>query len=365
MMKVGIFFNIDNYGGVQTCVLSLVKGLNQRGIIPDLICDRPPNFDIVEEFGVKLNFLPVRFSVQRGLIEKMGRWLQGASDLLYFFRTSWLKGRYDFLYIFQPNVIVDSEVRYLYYLSMSPRSPGFSGRRVLPALKFLAYDLLLKHFIPVYEFRNRADNCVINSKFTQALFEKAYRRRIEVVYPSITGDTYELGPIEGRSDILFFSRLVPEKRPELFINLASYFPALSFRLLGAVNDESYVADLQRLVQEKGVSNVTFFVNPSVDEVRECFRHCKVFVFTARNEHFGIATVEAMRYGALPLVHDSGGQREIVPFDQLRFVDGELVPKFKMLVEMKDQELSDLYGQVRNHVKEFREEVYIEKMLAFL
>jgi glycogen synthase len=51
----------------------------------------------------------------------------------------------------------------------------------------------------------------------------------------------------------------------------------------------------------------------------------------RNEPFGISTVEAIAAGCVPIVHNSGGQREIVPFDDLRFNDKiEAVEKVKNL-----------------------------------
>jgi glycosyltransferase involved in cell wall biosynthesis len=59
-------------------------------------------------------------------------------------------------------------------------------------------------------------------------------------------------------------------------------------------------------------------DPTEDQVAGLMARHLVFVFPARWEHFGIVTVEAIRAGLLPIVHDSGGQREIVPTKELRF-----------------------------------------------
>jgi glycogen synthase len=45
---------------------------------------------------------------------------------------------------------------------------------------------------------------------------------------------------------------------------------------------------------------------------------KVFIHPNINEPFGISTAESILNGCLPLVHNSGGQKEIVPFTELRF-----------------------------------------------
>jgi hypothetical protein len=57
--RVGIVFHLDQPGGVQSVVLSLIKGLNNRGIIPDVIWDTSPNQDLLEEKGVRAGFCPV------------------------------------------------------------------------------------------------------------------------------------------------------------------------------------------------------------------------------------------------------------------------------------------------------------------
>jgi glycosyltransferase involved in cell wall biosynthesis len=68
--------------------------------------------------------------------------------------------------------------------------------------------------------------------------------------------------------------------------------------------------------------VTFHFDAALDELRELYRRAAVYWHAtgfglaaeehpAGHEHFGITTVEAMSAGAVPVVHNSGGQREVV------------------------------------------------------
>ena len=67
--------------------------------------------------------------------------------------------------------------------------------------------------------------------------------------------------------------------------------------------------------------VTFHFNAGLEEIRDLYRRAAVYWhatgygsaadYPASQEHFGITTVEAMSAGAVPVVHNSGGQREIV------------------------------------------------------
>jgi glycosyltransferase involved in cell wall biosynthesis len=49
-------------------------------------------------------------------------------------------------------------------------------------------------------------------------------------------------------------------------------------------------------------------------VKDLLADAKIYVHCALNEHFGISIVEAMAAGCVPVVHDSGGPREIVSDD---------------------------------------------------
>jgi glycosyltransferase involved in cell wall biosynthesis len=46
-------------------------------------------------------------------------------------------------------------------------------------------------------------------------------------------------------------------------------------------------------------------------VKDLLAKARIYVHCALNEHFGISIVEAMAAGCVPIVHNSGGAREIV------------------------------------------------------
>ncbi|HEX9239627.1 MAG TPA: glycosyltransferase, partial [Candidatus Bathyarchaeia archaeon] len=50
------------------------------------------------------------------------------------------------------------------------------------------------------------------------------------------------------------------------------------------------------------------------KVKDVLGRAMAYVHCAENEHFGITIVEAMAAGCVPIVHDSGGPREIVTID---------------------------------------------------
>jgi glycosyltransferase involved in cell wall biosynthesis len=91
---------------------------------------------------------------------------------------------------------------------------------------------------------------------------------------------------------------------------------------GASEDARTRSHLEGLKAIAAGLPITFRVNASADEVADLLRRSSLFWHAAgygvredrhpeRTEHFGIATVEAMMYGTVPLVIPAGGQPEIV------------------------------------------------------
>ena len=70
-------------------------------------------------------------------------------------------------------------------------------------------------------------------------------------------------------------------------------------------------------------------------------------------------------GAIPFVHNSGGQIEIVPWDELRFNDDNYIEKFSNLMSFDQNKIDKLQKQISSHINKFSEEQYINKMLQYL
>lgn len=371
--RVGIVYRLNQPGGVQSVVLSLIKGLNARGITPDLIWDTAPSQKMLDEKGVRAGFQPVHFQMPSFLLDQAPITAAYILRTAQFFTTRDLPRSYQFYYIFFNGFMVLDGTPHVYYLSGPPLirkletiRPGVAG------LPFRAMEMLYKTALrsrtPVYEY-HRGSSYVINSEFTAQLFEEQHRVRLPVVHPPIdlSERSFTAEDLPRRDTITFFSRFVDFKRPEMFLKLAGLHPDRRFLMMGGVKPQNrpYFELLRQKANRAGISNIIFIANPSDAQVREELARTRIFVFPAVNEHFGMATAEAIGSGAIPYVHDSGGQREIVPDPRLRFNDREFFDKFDALLAMPEDLLNDIRFRLREHVAEFSEEAFIEKMLAFL
>ncbi|HWY28046.1 MAG TPA: glycosyltransferase, partial [Candidatus Sulfotelmatobacter sp.] len=163
-------------------------------------------------------------------------------------------------------------------------------------------------------YRNRVSRVktlLSNSDFTRGFVMNKWQRDAITVYPPCPIDMYESYSKSSAREklVLTIGRISPEKRFELFLDMARMVPDCRFVIIGTVQLPNYYEHLRR----KAPGNVSFVLSP-LRKVKDLLGRAMAYVHCAENEHFGITIVEAMAAGCVPIVHDSGGPREIVGED---------------------------------------------------
>ncbi len=168
-----------------------------------------------------------------------------------------------------------------------------------------------------------ADVLVANSDFTRQNLLKAYPglkgEAIEILYPPVDIDHKEKGRIKVRR-VVSLGRFSPPKRQLEQIEIAASLPHLNFIFVGFAGDSGYFENCKAMIHEKKLSNVKIVSNAGREEVNEILESSWFFIHSMRYEPFGITPVQAIAAGCIPVVHDSGGQKEIVALDELRYSD---------------------------------------------
>jgi glycosyltransferase involved in cell wall biosynthesis len=371
--RVAIITRLDEPGGVQSVVLSLIKGLNEEGIIPDIIWDMQPSRDLLDEKGVRAGYHPVRLRIPSPMIFHLPATLRYLLRAVNVFSTKHITQPYDFYYIFFNGFLVNDGTPHVRYLNGPPLLPQLEttpkGFRSIP-FRFLRwlYKAGLRKRFPAYEYHKDSDY-VVNSHFIAGLFEEAHGVRLPVVHPPIdlSGRSFSPDDLRSRDTITFFSRFVDYKRPEMVLELAKRYRDCRFVLMGGVRSESrpLFESLVEIARTDNLPNVEFFDNPSEEKVREELARTLFYVFPAVNEHFGMSTAEAIGSGAIPYVHDSGGQREVVPDKRLRFSDAQFFTLFENLMQLPDEERNKIRASLRQHIEGYSERVFIQKMVQLM
>jgi glycosyltransferase involved in cell wall biosynthesis len=120
---------------------------------------------------------------------------------------------------------------------------------------------------------------------------------------------------DGRTNVLFVGRIIPNKRIEDLIRSFAFFQAQvqpQSRLL-LVGDhrgfERYLARLQQLARELRVDEVVFTGQVDDDELYAYYRLADVFLCLSEHEGFGVPLQEAMLFGLPVIAYDAGAVRE--------------------------------------------------------
>ena len=203
------------------------------------------------------------------------------------------------------------------------------------------------------------------SDFTRGFVAKKWERDSKTVYPPCPVEDYsEFTNVKSRENLVVtIGRIVPEKRFHLFIELARIVPKTRFVAIGSLSDETsaYYDQLKKSAPE----NVSFVLSP-LRKVRDILGRAMAYVHCAENEHFGITIVEAMAAGCVPIVHDSGGPKEIVTSDVgLRWSNLSVAARQIVMLAENDSLRRELSAAASVRARQFRPEVFESEMTRIL
>ena len=106
----------------------------------------------------------------------------------------------------------------------------------------------------------------------------------------------------------------------------------------------------------------FHVNAAEGELDALLGGARVYLHP-RPESFGIAVVEAVAAGCVPVVPDNSAHPETVPFAELRY--GTEAEAAGIVRGALDGRYDGLLPALRGHVEQFSEEAFQEAMLGII
>lgn len=174
----------------------------------------------------------------------------------------------------------------------------------------LPFRLFCKLFIKAFNSLNNKPVVLTNSLYSKRAIEDHLDVKANVVYPPVDTQKYSQSCSGScrRNIVLTISRFVEKKDLSELLEVARDSPEAQFVVLGTVTAKSdYVEALRRDARKMGISDrISLIVDAGENEKIKLLSQAKIYLHTRRYEHFGIAIVEAMSAGLVPVVHRSGG-----------------------------------------------------------
>lgn len=241
----------------------------------------------------------------------------------------------------------------------------------------------IKNIYHQWEWSKRLDTYQIKTTISQFSREWTLRRwgiDCEIVYPP--ADTL-FRPRSKNNAILSVGRFTATGHSKKQLEMAGAFRELENLdwqyfsiggLSGAPSDLDYFQSVSRIA---GGSRAQLLANVERGRLEQLYGESKIFWHAAGynenderpelSEHFGIATVEAMSAGCVPIVINKGGQPEIVEHGVSGFLWNTLdeLKKYTRLVMRDEQLRARMAEAARSRAMLFSRERFIGSFLKLL
>lgn len=147
----------------------------------------------------------------------------------------------------------------------------------------------------------RADAIVTEDQEEAILMQKHHGLHAQAIYDTTPlPDTDTILPVTERKLVLWVGRLVPMKKPELFIKLADTFPQEQFVLIAPSDpqQQKFANSIKHLANLK--RNVQLIPGLPHHELDAYYRKAKLFINTSDYEGYPNTFIEAGKY-AVPII----------------------------------------------------------------
>jgi len=209
-------------------------------------------------------------------------------------------------------------IQYIHFPYLAPHvTLQHSGEDVKATTK-LSQRFRPWRLISGFEYESMRNNLTLtNSSWTSRLLEDSYAIQPEVLFPPIPG-SFPRVPWDERDDmVICVGRLSPDKRIENIIEIVAALreqhPSFGLRIAGVPSpDPGGPEELQKLRALAGQHSwVEIHTDLSREDLISLISRSKIGLHAKIDEHFGIAVGEMLRGGCAVVVHNSGGQVEIL------------------------------------------------------
>jgi len=264
-------------------------------------------------------------------------------DVLYMHFPDFLPG---FDYLYYPE-------RYLYntMLRIYSRPLELATRTLISLFKSIKYKPVI----------------LTNSRFSASMIERFLSIETLVLYPPVNIEKYlTLSKHEDRENIIVtISRIERMKNLDIITDIAKEVKEARFVILGSMQSTSYYAHLMRKLRVLNLEDrVKILINASEELKMEILKKAKIYLHPTKYEHFGIAVVEAMAAGLIPVVHKSGGPwTDIVEFGNYGFgfsSPDEAGSVIQSLTHLSEGELRDIRKRIMERSKIFSYESFLKR-----
>lgn len=308
-MRVCVVHNtLNSVGGGERVCLAVIEVLKSLGHEVTLITTEPTDWNRVKKIVGTMVNPDKELYLLSFRVKAFGIYMRLLTTLLLALK----RGEYDLVINTHGDALpISSDILYMHFPTFALlREPPVNvkySRSLFWRLYFYPYERIQGHLVK----KMRWKVLLTNSEFSKEAIKKHIGADALVVYPPVDIDEFiKVSENARREDVtVSCGRYTPEKNYEFVLKVAEHLPHIEFTIIGASSGKissAYYTKLMRLIKEKKLRNVKLLRDVPKNEQLEIYSRSKVFLHAMIGEHFGMAAVEGMAAGLIPVVHKSGG-----------------------------------------------------------
>jgi len=226
---------------------------------------------------------------------------------------------------------------------------------------------LIKHFVIKLTFNKYIKGITTVSNFMREELIKRYKFivPIRVIYNCIKekpvlNTRYSKGIT---NTLLTFSRLVPNKRTLVFLEIIERLKEFGFK--GKIFGDGPLK--QQIVHEITARKLPINLFPFTSNIEAEIEDSNYCIFPAQSESFGISVLEVLRSGKIPIVFkDGGGLVEILkPIAKGRLIVNNVEQCVQLLLELNNEtDLSVIQAELKDRLSDFFVSNIVQQYITF-
>jgi glycosyltransferase involved in cell wall biosynthesis len=210
-----------------------------------------------------------------------------------------------------------------------------------------------------------SNRTLANSEFMASILRECGFSDVDVLHPGfLLLSPIPATPSERKRQVVFLGRFERDKRVletiRLMESLHARCQGLDFVLCGARGSERDFNEITETLS-KASAPIRMVVHPDRASIDNLLRESMFYINAKPFEHFGMATVEAMDAGCIPLLHHSGSHPEIIGGEDLLFRNAEDLAAIVERLLADPVEAARVQSAMRTSVERFRLDVFSDRL----
>lgn len=281
--------------------------------------------------------------------------------------------------------VVTSQYDLFFYLSDWSIPFLFSPNNILHVqVPFLTCSSKREKLLNLFKIKF-LKNIICNSEFTKKYALKQFGHKCRVLYPPV--DVEKFYSNTSKENIIMsvgrFDNLLNTKKQDILIEAFKHIHQQNrntgWKMVlagGSLEQPEKNVYLQHLKYLSSSYPIEFVINPSFSILKDLYSRSKIYWHAAgynidesqhpeNTEHFGMAPVEAMASGQVPILTDKGGLPEIIDNNVSGYLwnqPKDLIAKTLLLMATPDR-LQNMSHQAKLRSREFSKEKFTTNLLS--